>query len=288
LGRRDPALRVDSAVFYARQPVFEHMLLSEYVRRLDDQLDTAAYADVDASENGVQVGPGDETRPADAAIDRVAFAVDAATATIEAAADTNADVLVVHHGISWDGINRVTGRAYDRIAALVDHEIALYVSHLPLDGHSELGNAAGVADAVGLGNREPFGEIGPVTIGTIGETEELRSAASLRETLDGFEGQPDDEESPTRVLEFGPDEIERVAVVTGSGADWLDEATAVGADALITGEGKQQAYHEAREAGLTVFLGGHYATETFGVRSLQSLTEEWGLETTYVSHPTRL
>jgi dinuclear metal center YbgI/SA1388 family protein len=258
------------------------MRLSEYVDRLDDRLDTAAYADVDASANGLQVGPDD------AEVERVAFAVDAARATIEAAAEAGADALVVHHGLSWGGIERVTGRVHDRIAALVEHDVALYVSHLPLDGQQELGNAAGVADAVGLGERDPFGEMGPVTIGTIGETDEPRSAAAIRETLDGFEGQPDGEASPTRVLEFGPEAVERVAVVTGSGVDWLDEAVAAGADALITGEGKQQVYHDAREAEVTVFLAGHYATETFGVRALQSLTDDWGVETTYLSHPTGL
>ncbi|MYL15274.1 Nif3-like dinuclear metal center hexameric protein [Halorubrum terrestre] len=258
------------------------MKLSEYVDRLDDRLDTAAYADVDASANGLQVGPDD------AEIERVAFAVDAAQATIEAAADAGADVLVVHHGLSWGGIERVTGRVHDRIAALVENDLALYVSHLPLDGHQELGNAAGVAEEVGLSDRDPFGEMGPVTIGTIGEAAEPRSAAAIRETLDGFEGQPAGEASPTRVLDFGPDEIERVAVVTGSGVDWLDEAVAADADALITGEGKQQVYHDAREAGISVFLAGHYATETFGVRALQSLTDDWGVETTYLPHPTGL
>ncbi|TKX81062.1 Nif3-like dinuclear metal center hexameric protein [Halorubrum sp. SD626R] len=258
------------------------MQLSEYAERLDEELDAAAYADVDASANGLQVGPND------AEVERVAFAVDAAEATIEAAADAGADVLVVHHGISWGGIERVTGSTYDRIEALIENDLALYVSHLPLDGHPDLGNAAGVADAVGVRDREAFGEIGPVTIGTIGGLDAPRSAASIRETLDGFEGQPDGESSSTRVLDFGPGEIERVAVVTGSGVDWLDEAVAAGADALITGEGKQQVYHDAREAGITVFLGGHYATETFGVRSLESLSAEWGLETEYVSHPTGL
>jgi dinuclear metal center YbgI/SA1388 family protein len=258
------------------------MRLSEYVERLDDELDAAAYADVDASANGLQVGP-DGTE-----IERVAFAVDAAQATIEAAADAGADALVVHHGLSWGGIERVTGQVHDRIAALVEHDIALYVSHLPLDGHQELGNAAGVAEEVGLVDRRPFGETGPVTIGTIGETTAPLSTDAVRETLDAFEGQPTGEASPTRVLDFGPEAIERVAVVTGSGVDWLDEAVAAGADALITGEGKQQAYHDAREAGISVFLGGHYATETFGVRALQSLTAGWGLETTYLAHPTGL
>jgi len=79
-----------------------------------------------------------------------------------------------------------------------------------------------------------------------------------------------------------------VAVVTGSGVDWLGEAADAGVDALVTGEGKQQVYHEAREAGVSVFLGGHYATETFGVERLAELVSEWGVETTVLSHPTGL
>ena len=146
--------------------------------------------------------------------------------------------------------------------------------------------AAGVADAVGLSEREPFGTIGPVTIGTMGETHEPLPTDAIRERLDGFDGA--EAGGGTRVLAFGPDRIERVAVVTGSGTDWLDEAVEAGADALITGEGKQQVYHDAREAGVTVYLAGHYATETFGVRSLRSLANDWDVETTYVSHPTGL
>ena len=258
------------------------MRLSTFCDRLDDELRTSDYAALDASANGLQVGPREGV------VERVAFCTDGVRETIQKAADWGADAMVCHHGVSWGGIERVTERAHDRVAPLIENDVALYVSHLPLDGHQGLGNAAGVADAVGLRDREPFGEMGPVTIGTIGETTEPRSAAAIRETLDGFEGQPEGEPSPTRVLDFGPDEIERIAVVTGSGVDWLDEAVSAGADALITGEGKQQVYHDAREAGVTVFLGGHYATETFGVRALRSLTDDWGLETTYVSHPTGL
>ena len=138
------------------------MELAEFVSRLDDRLDTDAYSDVDASANGLQVGPPEAT------IDHAAFAVDAAEATISAAADVGADALVVHHGLSWGGIERVTDRQYDRIAALVDANIALYVSHLPLDGHQALGNAAVLADQLGLTDTEPFGTMGPVTVGQQG------------------------------------------------------------------------------------------------------------------------
>jgi len=254
------------------------MKLTTFADRLDTRLDTAAYRDVDASANGLQVAPDEQE------LIHAAFAVDAADATIEAAADAGSDVLVVHHGLSWGGIERVTDRAYSRIATLIENDIALYVSHLPLDGHQTLGNAAGIASLLGLDTVEPFGSIGPVTIGQQGTLEKPMSTTSLSTTLDTeLDGQ-----KPMQVLDFGPTDTEHIAIVTGSGVDWLDEAREAGADTLITGEGKQQVYHQALEAGLNVVLAGHYRSETVGVKALQQLVESWGLQTSYHSHPTGL
>lgn len=250
------------------------MELTAFVERLDDRLETDAYSDVDASANGLQVGPREGT------VDHAAFAVDAAEATITDAADAAADVLVVHHGLSWGGIDRITDHHYGRIAALIENDIALYVSHLPLDGHQTLGNAAVVADTLGLRETEAFGSMGPVTVGQRGVADDL-SRSELVATLES-----ELEDDDVQLLEFGPETVEQVAIVTGSGTDWLAEAQAVGADTLITGEGKQQVYHRAREAGINVVLAGHYATETGGVQRLQSLAEEWGINTSYHSHPT--
>lgn len=255
------------------------MDLSEFVDRLDEELRTDDYADLDASANGLQIGP-DEGE-----VERVAFAVDGVRETIDRAIEADADALVTHHGLSWGGFDRVTGRTYDRIAPLVENDVALYVSHLPLDGHQELGNAAGVADLLDLEDRAPFGELGPEHVGQRGTAPESYEPDDLRGRLDDT---LDTGGQRVRLLEFGPGEIEEIAVLTGSGTDWLDEAAETGADALITGEGKQRAYHEAREAGIHVFLAGHYATETFGVRSLRALVEEWGLETRYFDVPTGL
>jgi dinuclear metal center YbgI/SA1388 family protein len=255
------------------------MKCADLCDRLDDELDTAAYADVDASANGLQVGPG--ATP----VDHVGFAVDAAVETIDRAAEAGADLLVTHHGIVWGGLDRVTGRSYRRIAPLVEADLALYVSHLPLDGHRTLGNAAGVADVLDLDTRAPFGAVGNQYIGQRGQTPSPQSPAEIRDLLDGA---LDTRDRPVQVLDFGPSTIRDVAVVTGSGADWLEEAAAAEADALVTGEGKGKLYHQAREVGVTVFLAGHYATETFGVRALADLVAEWGLETTYVDCPTGL
>ncbi|MGM0397729.1 MAG: Nif3-like dinuclear metal center hexameric protein [Halobacteriota archaeon] len=250
-----------------------------FVSRLDESLRTGAFADLDASANGLQVGRSSDS------VERVAFAVDAAVEPIEAAIDWGADVLVVHHGLSWDGIDRVTGREYDRLSRLIEADVGLYVSHLPLDAHQDIGNAAGIADVLSLTDREQFGELGPEFVGQRGVFEDPRSTQTvhgkLEEALDhGGEG--------VQVLDFGPDLLESAAIVTGSGADWFDEAVAAGVDAFVTGEGKGQLYHQAKESEVTVFLGGHYATETFGVASLADQVADWGPETTVIDAPTGL
>ena len=280
------------------------MQLAELTERLDDRLRTAAYGDIDASPNGLQVGPsadglrvsGDRatevseeaTEPAQRAtreIERAAFAVDAAQATMETAHERDADLLVTHHGLIWGGLDRVTGREYDRIRKLIERDLALYVSHLPLDGHPELGNAARLADALGIDETDPFADAGGEWIGRRGRLPESTTPAALSDRLDDVLPAGD---RPVRSFTFGPDRIERVAIATGSAADWLGEAADAGVDAFVTGEGKQKLYHEAREAGLNVFLGGHYRTEVGGVRALAELVSDWGVETTVIDHPTGL
>ena len=255
------------------------MHAGDIASRLDEELDTAAYADVDASPNGLQVGPADRE------VEHVAVAVDAAVETIERASEAGADMLLTHHGLVWGSIERVTDANYRRIAPLIEDDIGLYVSHLPLDGHQELGNAAGLADLLDLERREPFGQMGGEWVGQRGRLAEATPLSELTATLDA---DLDTGDGAVQTLDFGPDTVEDVAIVTGSGVDWLGEAAAVGADLLVTGEGKQQAYHEAREAGINVVLAGHYATETFGVRALAERLESWGLATTYIDCPTGL
>jgi dinuclear metal center YbgI/SA1388 family protein len=254
------------------------MELSEMADRYDEHVRTADYADLDASANGLQVAPEN------AEIEHAAFAVDAAVETIERAADAGADLLVTHHGLIWDGLERVTGRDHRRIAALVENDLALYVAHIPLDAHQELGNAAGVGDLLSLEDRAPFGSLGPEHVGQRGHLPDPASGEDLRDRL----ARDVDHEGRVRLFDFGPDAIESVGIVTGSGADWLPEAAEAGLDAFVTGEGKQKIYHDAKELGVTVVLAGHYGTETFGVQSLGSVAAGWGLETTFLDCPTGL
>lgn len=255
------------------------MECQELCSRLDEELDTASYADADASANGLQVGSGDRE------IQHVAVAVDAAMETFERAAAAGADLLVTHHGLFWGETEPITGTHHERVATLLGNDLSLYVSHLPLDGHGTLGNAACIADLLELEGRSPFGHHGGEYVGQRGTLPDPLSIGTLAGQL-----QPhlDTGGRDIKLLNFGPDPVLDVAIVTGSGVDFLDEAVDAGADVLITGEGKQYIYHEAREHGIHVVLGGHYATETFGVRAVAELMDSFGLETTFLDCPTGL
>lgn len=254
------------------------MKLERLCTRLDEELRIADYAPIDGSPNGLQVDRRDED------VAHVAVAVDAAAATIDAAIDAEADLLVTHHGLWWEGTERLTGHTFDRVSRLLAGDLGLYVAHLPLDGHQELGNAAGVASVLGLLDREPFGHIEGEPIGQAGRLSDQTSLSTLTDLLSAeLEGC----EEPNRYA-FGPETIETAGIVTGAGVEYLEAAADAGLDVLVTGEGKQRAYHLARELGINLVLAGHYATETTGVHRLAEHLETWGLETTYLSHPTGL
>lgn len=255
------------------------MHLSELTTRLDDELRTTDFAEIDGSPNGLQVGPDEAT------IERAAFAVDAVGVTIEEAVAADADLLVTHHGLWWEGTERLTGPTHDRVASLLTNELALYVSHLPLDAHPELGNAAGVADVLDLAERAAFGSHRGEHLGQRGRLPKPTRLSTLAERLEtelaGASG-------AVQTLPFGSERIEDVAILTGSGIDWLEEAVEADVDVLVTGEATHMSYHDAREAGMNVIVGGHYATETPGVRALQSLVGQWGVDTIFIDHPTGL
>lgn len=248
--------------------------LREVVAYLDDYLDVDSVPDYAGALNGLQVeGPGP--------VRRVVAAVDASEAAVREAAAWRAELLLVHHGIFWDGVRPLTGRRFRKVEALIKGGVALYSVHLPLDAHPEVGNCALLARALGLAELAPFGEYKGTAVGWMGRVgaSVATLAAKMEAVLDG----------PVRVLPGGPERIARVAVVTGAGASMLDEAAAKGLDALVTGEAQHHHAIEAAELGVTVFLGGHYATETWGVKAVAAkLQERFGVETMFAELPTGL
>lgn len=248
--------------------------LATVVEHLDDYLSIQSIPDYPGALNGLQVeGPGP--------VHRVAVAVDATAASIEAAVRAQCELLIVHHGLFWDGNLPVTGRRYRRLKALLDHGVAVYAAHLPLDIHAEVGNNAVLARELGVELRGGFAPREGTELGLWGELRLSREALCAR--LDELLG------VRVKLIPGGPERVERVGVLTGGGGGSVGAALAAGLDALVTGEGSHHTYFDAMEGGLNLYYGGHYATETWGVRALGAhLEDRFGLPWTFIDQPTGL
>lgn len=252
------------------------MKLESVLQYIDGYLGVDGHPDYPTALNGLQVGGPDEIR-------RIVTAVDASEASIAAAVTHGADLLIVHHGLFWGGLRPLTGPAYRKVAALVRGDLALYACHLPLDSHAEVGNSALLARALGLDLRGRFAAYKGADIGWWGVLDEPTNLGDLADRLG------DTVTAPIHRIQGGPELAERVGVVTGGGASFLAEAVALGLDTFVTGEASHHHHFDAMELGINVLLGGHYATETFGVRALgEHLAERFELAVEFLDQPTGL
>lgn len=226
--------------------------LAEIATYCDERTRLSLYKDAPAAFNGLQVA---KTGP----VRCIGAAVDSGVVPFRDAVAAGVDFLIVHHGIYWDMPRPLTGPLYDRISILMQGSCALYSSHLPLDGHPELGNNALIARELGLDPATPFVVRDGVSVGW--SAAHTGSRASLRASL---------EHRYTRVvaLEFGSEAPTAVAFCSGSGNSAVPELIRSGIDTLVTGELREEWFTVAQEHRLNLYLCGHYATEVHGVRAL--------------------
>ena len=248
--------------------------LAALVTHCDTLLRTTAIGDYDGAVNGLQVENS-------GAVTRIAATVDASLATVKFAIKAKADLLIVHHGLFWSPSHPWTGKKYELLRALIENNIAVYSSHLPLDAHPQLGNNAQLADALGFKKLRPFFE-------THGQPIGLQTTANIsRDELAASLGRATG--AKPKVIPGGAAICRRIGIVTGGAGGDLKKAAAAGVDTFITGEGPHWTYALAEELKLNVLYGGHYATETFGVKALAAhLSKKFRVPWTFLDHPTGL
>ena len=245
------------------------MKRDELVSYLDEYLKVSAIED--SSDNGLQVEGAD-------GVTRLAFAVDASLAAFEAARAAGAQMLVVHHGLFWSKPIMVTGIHFRRLQTLLDAGLSLYAAHLPLDFHAEVGNNATLARWLELEGVEPFGDYKGHPVGFAGRLSQPCSLEQFAAQVEQSLGEP-----VLRIWPFGPGKVRTVGIVSGGAGPLVNQAADAGVDVYLTGEVSHIAYHEARELGVNVIYGGHYGTETAGLKSLaEHLSDRFGLETIFL------
>ncbi|TNE49977.1 MAG: Nif3-like dinuclear metal center hexameric protein [Deltaproteobacteria bacterium] len=231
----------------------------------------------DISQNGLQV-EGPDT------INTIAVAVDARTQTLQAAANLGADWLLVHHGIFWGRSELVRGPHYRRLKICIENNLGLYAAHLPLDAHMDVGNNAVLGNKLGLENIQAWGKYKGQTLGVRGS---LPKPIPLKDFLQTAKNVLEPEGGSVQHFGAGPDKVQHIGVITGDAANEIPNAASAGLDLLITGEPSHVFVVSADELGVHLVCGGHYATETFGVKALaEHLKDKFGIETHFIHHPT--
>jgi dinuclear metal center YbgI/SA1388 family protein len=212
---------------------------------------------------------------------KVAVGVSASVELFRRAAEEGADLVVCHHGLFWDGDSRVVrGALRERLRLLLENGITLLGYHMVLDAHDEHGNNSIIARKLGLKGIGPFAEHEGTAIGRHGRFDPPLPLADFRRTLANvFGGDP-------LVFPFGPDPVRTLGVVSGAAPADLHRAIELGLDAFLTGEPREFVQEVAREERITFVAAGHYATETFGVRSLgERIAKEFGVTSVFLDVP---
>ena len=248
--------------------------LQDVVFFANELLEVAEIEDYPGAVNGLQLENS-------GVVSKIGAAVDASTRTIELAIDESVDLLVVHHGMFWGGVSPVTGPVYRRLAKAMEADVAIYSVHLPLDLHPDLGNNVLLAEALELAPVTPFWFVK-------GRAQGCLSTISLE--LDELVLRAE------RVLgrkiwccSAGPSRTQRIGIVTGGAGSHIVEVAAEGVDTFLTGEGPHHTFVLAEELGINLLYGGHYATETFGVKRLAArLAERFNLQWTFLDHASEL
>jgi len=247
------------------------------LKRLVTYLDTYFHINEfhDDAANGLQVENSES-------VEKIGLAVDACHEAILRAAEEKCNLLIVHHGLFWGKQELIVDHHFQRIRSLIMADMALYAVHLPLDAHPEVGHNIQIAKKIGLINTEPCAQYHGKMIGIQGKfPHTLRLQDAIDKVTDALG-------SCRHLIAFGGDAIRNVGIVAGSANDaaLFKELKMLGIDLFITGEPRHGAYHLAQEFGLNVFYGGHYQTETIGLRALARHVEEtFLLPTVFIDAP---
>jgi dinuclear metal center YbgI/SA1388 family protein len=248
--------------------------LAEIVDYTNDFLRIREIGDWDNALNGLQIeNSGDVTE--------IGASVDASTRVLTAAAKQNVDLLIVHHGLFWQGLQPVTGTLRRQLELAFENNIALYSAHLPLDLHSEVGNNAQLAAALGLTSVQPFFEEKGQLIGVKARVSLPRDEVDrkLQKALTGS----------VKAFMFGPKKTGTIGIITGGAGSEIYKLAQEGIDTFITGEAPHWAAVAADELGMNLLLGGHYATEVFGVKALAAnLSKRFKIPWAFIDCPTGL
>ncbi len=249
--------------------------LHEIESYINNELRLGETPDYSAAHNGLQLSNN-------GTVTKVAAAVDASLPVIRKAINEGADMLVVHHGLFWQGVQRLVAAQYDKFAEAIQANLAIYSAHIPLDVHPVMGNNALLAKAVAMDSFIYYHDWKGIKLGVRQKME-----LGFDEMIQRIEAAVGQEVHYCRGRQ--EPSVGVVGIITGGAGSEIAAMAAQGIDTFITGEGPFWSYPLAEELGVNLIYAGHYATETFGVKALTSqIANKWQLPQVFIDHPTGL
>jgi dinuclear metal center YbgI/SA1388 family protein len=214
-------------------------------------------------------------------VTRIGAAVDVSTRVFTEAQKQDVDFLIVHHGLFWPGLQPIQGALRRQLRLAFENDIALYSAHLPLDIHPRVGNNARLVAALGLKSAQPFLEEKGQPVGL-----KIRVSLSRSELVCKLQKALN---APVKVFDFGPKRTRVIGIVTGAAGSEIYRVADEEIDTFITGEAPHWAAVASEEVGMNLLLGGHYATEVFGVKALAAyLSKRFRVPWEFIDCPTGL
>lgn len=241
---------------------------NELVQYLNDLLMIENFPD--ASPNGLQVEGG-------STVNKIVCGVSVSDRLFKAAVEKKADLVLVHHGLFWKrdpSPITITGVRRNRLALLFRYDINLVAYHLPLDAHDQFGNNIQLLKRLQIPATEPF------EVGFIASPNESMSISDLCDKIDIAL------DTNSTLFDFGPGEVRKLLVVSGSGSLLAENAKKAGIDTFVGGDIKEDHVRICEELQLNYIAAGHYNSEKLGVQALcDHITDKFGLATEYVDVP---
>jgi len=248
--------------------------LAEIVAYADKYLHIREIGDWDNALNGLQIENTGR-------VTKIGAAVDVSTRVLKEAAQKDVDLLIVHHGLFWPGLQPITRALRRQLKLAFENDVALYSAHLPLDLHPVFGNNAQLASALGLRSPTPFFEEKGQLIGLKARSSQPR-AELIRRLTKVLGGR-------VKGFNFGPTKTKTIGIITGGAGSEIYRVAQEKIDVFITGEAPHWAAVAAEELEINLVLGGHYATETFGVKAFAAhLSKRFKVPWQFIDCPTGL
>lgn len=194
-------------------------------------------------------------------VNRVLLALDCTKEVLGEAIDNNCDMIITHHPLIFRKPSRIISEDLigSKIIDLIKNDISLYSSHTNLDSAKDGINKT-IVEMLGFSSNEiiekskvsNFNEAG---LGRIVRLDNETKLIDLIETVKKVLNI-----KALRVVK-GSDSVSTIAIINGSGQDFIGEAVKLGADCIITGDTTYHFASDYKELGVSIIDAGHFNTE---------------------------